>query len=184
MKLAIVIGHSKIAQGAMSTDPLNMSEYEFNTVIAENMFRYGKDKGLDVKVFTRDEIGIVGAYRLVNKWVGEDRGVCIELHFNAANTKAQGTEVLYDTVPSSNEEFSQVVHDDLCVLFKRIGKTNRGIKLVDVGRGARNLAECKVIGCLVEPFFGDNVSDAKLAKDNMTAYPVCLVNSVLKYLTP
>lgn len=181
MKLAIVIGHSKDKKGALATLPLNQYEYDYNTDVAQFMFRFAMNENLNCKIFTRDNIGVVGAYKAVSDWAGKDPAVCIELHFNAADTKARGTETLFDNDPLDCIEFARDIHQRVCSVFKRQGKQDRGIKLVDEGRGAKNLAECKIVGCLIEPFFGDNKEDAALGLSKKVEYAKCLVEGVKVY---
>ena len=159
-KLAIVIGHSETDPGAMATDPINSSEYKYNTELAEIIYRCAREKGLGAQVFTRNKHGLVGCYTEVNEWAKHSNAVCIELHFNAFDGKTRGTETLFDDDPDDSIDFARLCHEALCMLLKREGKQNRGIKKRLDGRGAKNLALCKVTGCLVEPFFGDNKDDA------------------------
>ena len=180
MKLAIVVGHSKDKKGAYAVGPINQHEYDFNIEVAQNAYQAAMLSGIQTKIFLRDSIGIVGAYKEVNKWADENT-VCIELHFNSFNGKAQGTETLFDKDPVESIEVAREVHEAVCALFDRRGKLDRGLKLIDDGRGAKSLAECKVPGCLIEPFFGDNKNDAILANSLRLEYAKTIVFGVLSY---
>lgn len=183
MRLAIIIGHSKSAPGALAVAPINQHEYFYNTEVAQEMYRYARELGLDCCIFTRDDGGVKGAYARAREWAGSEPAVAIELHFNAANGKASGTETLYDAEPASNKEFAHEIQAAMCALFNRTGKQNRGAKLIERGdRGHANLAECTMIGCLVEPFFGDNKDDAELGERLKMQYARALVGAVKKYL--
>lgn len=179
-KVAFLIGHDEKRQGAVSS--LGQSEYSYNSEVASAAFRLAKNAGLDAKVFTRNNWGIKGAYKAINKWIeeGED-GVAIELHFNAYNKTVRGTETLFDDDPADSIEFARHVHDAVCDAFKRKGKQNRGIKKRLEGAGAYNLAQCEVPGCIIEPFFGDNPDDAKLGKELLFEYAQALVDGTLEY---
>lgn len=180
MKLAIVVGHSKDKKGAYAIGPINQHEYDFNLEVAQNAYQAAMLSGIQTKIFLRDKIGIVGAYQEVSKWADENT-ICIELHFNSYNGKARGTETLFDNDPPESIEVAREVHEAVCALFNRRGKDDRGLKLIDQGRGAKNLAECMVPGCLVEPFFGDNKDDALEANGLRLEYAKALIFGVLSY---
>ena len=180
-KFAIIVGHEKLKDGASAGAPLNTSEYPFNKQVAEFMYQYAREKGLDCKIFFRDKIGMSGAAKNVNDWKAD---CCIELHFNSTSSESvSGTETLYDIGPSDNAEFAEIVQRKMCELFKRKGKSNRGARLLEAGdRGHYNLLAVKVTSCLVEPFFASNKSDRELMWANVTGYSRCLVDAVIEFL--
>lgn len=183
MKLAIVVGHTKVSKGAFGIKPINAHEYDYNTEVAQVMYRWAKAFGLECRVFMRDGVGISGVYEQVNEWAFGDNSVCIELHFNAANGRAQGTETLFDNDPSDSIEFAREVQSAMCMVFNRSEKGNRGLKMVQTeSRGATNLIKCKITSCLTEPFFGDNPEDAKLGQEFKLEYAKILVETALKFL--
>jgi N-acetylmuramoyl-L-alanine amidase len=181
MKLAIVVGHSKDKQGARAASPLNKTEYEYNLEVAEFVFRFAMDYGIFTRIFLRDKVGIVGAYKAVQDWAKDGDTVCVELHFNAFNKKAKGTETLFDQEPSDSIELARAVHTEVIECFKRKGKDDRGLKLIDEGRGAKSLAECKIPGCLIEPFFGDNPDEAYMGQKMKIEYAHAIVDGVKTY---
>lgn len=187
MKLAIVIGHEKKSPGSYAAAPLRLSEYDYNTEVAQLMYRFAMERGIQTKIFTRDNVGIKGVYKLVNDWAAAtiySKTVCIELHFNAANEKAKGTETLFDMDPTECIEFAREVHESVCLVFNRKGKENRGLKKLGSGdRGYMNVGECKIVSCLVEPAFGDNKDDAKLLMDLQNDYAKALVDAVTDYFS-
>lgn len=180
-KLAIVIGHEAKAKGAKATIPIDAYEYDYNTEVAQAMYRYAKNYGIECKVFTRDGVGIRGAYNLVNEWAQGHNACCIELHFNSFDGKARGTETLCDDDPSESIEFAREIQNAMCSLFKREGKQNRGIKMNN-GRGDANLDACKIPSCITEPFFGDNPLDAKLGHVYKFEYAKVLVDTAVRFL--
>lgn len=180
MRLALVVGHTKDQPGAHGVSPLNQYEYEFNLEVAQTAYQCAMTSGIQTRIFTRDGIGISGVYKQVNEWADENT-VCIELHFNYFNGKVRGTETLFDTTPSESIELARDVHEAICALFDRRNKEDRGLKLVEDGRGSKNLKLCRVPSCLVEPFFGDNKDDAKEANDLRVEYAKTLVFGVLSY---
>jgi N-acetylmuramoyl-L-alanine amidase len=181
MKLAIVVGHDIKAKGATSVGPLNVQEYDYNVDLAEHMYRSAMAKGITTRVFTRNGIGIKGAYENVRKWSDENT-VCVELHFNSYNGKVQGSETLFDKDPLESIELAREVHKEIVEVFQRKNKHDRGIKLVDYGeRGYLNLNLCKIPSCIVEPFFGDNPADAELGYKLKHQYADAIVDAVFTY---
>lgn len=176
MRLAIIVGHSKASPGAYGCAPLSSYEYDWNSAVAQEMYRFAKENGLDAAIFHRDRISIESVANFVNKWEAD---AAIELHFNAANTKATGTETLHD----DSKELAEIVQSEMCSLFSRQGKQNRGVKLLTDGdRGNRSLKAIKVPAVIVEPAFGDNKDDALLLVQNQVKYAHCLVMAVIEFL--
>jgi hypothetical protein len=126
----------------------------------------------------RDGVGIAGAYKKANALKPD---ACIELHYNAFNKVALGTETLC-TVDSKDQGFAKIVHKNICVVFER-GGMSRGVKVLPrSARGGGNIyAMPAYSNCLVEPFFGDNPSEAKLAQDKQSAYAKCLIYSFVEW---
>jgi hypothetical protein len=183
VKLAIIVGHTKTAPGAQAVGPLSMSEYRFHRdIVAPEMLRVAKNKGIEAKVFLRDGIGMSGAARAVNKW-GTGKACSIELHFNSATPAAFGTETLYDSFPASGQRLAQMVQSAMCEVLGRTERGNRGIKLTNSGRGAHNLISVKIPACLVESTFaGANSSESKLLMNNAEELGAALVGAAEKFL--
>lgn len=181
-KLGVVVGHEKKAPGAKMAAPYNLHEYPFNTEIARLMHEYAlKRYGGMVKVdiFFRDGVGIWGAYQNAIK------GLCdcvIELHFNAFNGKAFGTETMCS--PDSNDvQFAHIVQKAMVQLYKREGKGDRGVLTISKSaRGGGNVHSFPGgVNCLVEPFFGDNPTEAKMGMELKKEYAACLVDAAVQW---
>lgn len=179
--LVLIVGHNAKAPGAYGVAPLSMGEYPYNkNLVAPECIRYGRSKGFTVEVLTKDAMGTsaVGAKATsLVKAVG--KGCVIELHFNAYNGQASGTETLYSTKIPGSKLFAEIVQRNMVEVFDR---PNRGLKLRNTGRGASNLAAVGVPCCLVEPLFGDNKTDALLLRDRADDYAHALVNAAIEYL--
>lgn len=183
MRLAIVVGHTKLASGAFAVDPIRQSEYYFNTEIAEIMYRHARSIGLECRIFLRDQIGVAGAYAEANIWAKGHKSCLIELHFNAANGKAKGSETLYDKDPLESKQFAELVQAAMKTVFNRTGKQDRGLKLIEPNeRGGRNLLLCTFPSVLVEPFFGDNKEECELALKVKNQYAESLVKASFAFL--
>jgi N-acetylmuramoyl-L-alanine amidase len=175
-KLGVVVGHEKNAPGADLCKPYGLSEYEYNSEIAHLIFEYGSEMDLDVEIFFRDGVGISGAYKKARAAMCD---VIIELHFNCANAKASGTEVL-SSKEAKDLRLSKIVLQHLTKLFKL---PNRGVKVVEGLRGGQSVTSFPGgANCLVEPAFGDNPKDAKLLMGLKHEYAKALVSAAREYL--
>lgn len=184
VKLAIIVGHTRNASGAQMGKSLE-SEYVFNTRIANFMADLCKVKFPQIvpKIIYRDGIGIEGAYRVADQV--EKCDLAIELHFNAANGRATGTETLCTSAPN-DVEFAHMIQKQMCRVFGRSddkAKGDRGVKAIArTARGGGNVHSFPGgANCLVEPFFGDNAEEEKMAYEKQREYAECLLDGVLLY---
>jgi N-acetylmuramoyl-L-alanine amidase len=167
-RLAVIVGHSKKHPGSRGVFPLAVMEYDFNHEIAMSIYLEAKQIGLDCRVFTRDGISIEKVGELVSTWCGKD-GLAVELHCNSFDGKTAGTETLYDEQPSTNKDFSTLMHQELIKIFGKQRRADRGIRIrstkdIDASndRGAINMESVTCTSCLLEPVFWDNEHEAKL----------------------
>lgn len=178
VKLAVIVGHEKKAQGAVMAQPFGKSEYDFNSGVAAYMHKYAKAQVpmVEIEIIYRDGLGISGAYARARQLLCD---AAIELHFNAFNGKVVGTETL-TTPDSSDMDFAHIVHRKCCEVFGRDGQS-RGVKaLSKSARGGGNVHSFPGgVNCLVEPFFGDTHSEASLAMNRRDEYAEALVQAVV-----
>ncbi|MDJ0628829.1 MAG: N-acetylmuramoyl-L-alanine amidase [Rhodobacter sp.] len=158
MRLAVVIGHNSVAQGAVRGDS-GESEYVFNGRLADLMADRAPAMGIDLRVFRRVAGGgyrreIERVYDQVDQW-GADAS--IELHFNgSSNPDASGTETLSSGTALSLR-LAAAVQDEMVIA---LGLRNRGIRTVAADdRGGRSLIAGRAPAILVEPFFGSSARD-------------------------
>ena len=176
-RLAIIVGHSKNRPGARAGEPLQQYEYTFNSEIAKSIERRGRDCGLAVQTFFRDDVGIAGAYRNASSYQPE---AIIELHFNAATPAAHGAETLYSSVNPQSEKLAQLLQKSMC---DALGSRDRGIKHIKKGgRGYGNVSASSLPSALVEPFFGSNTADCENAVEKKCFYVKGLVDAVLEFI--
>lgn len=179
MKFALVVGHTIEAPGAKAVAPINQHEYYFNKAVAEKAVLHAKTQGVECRIFLRDAGGLKGAYMQLNRWKPD---ACVELHFNAANQKATGTCTLYGKSNPRNSSLASDVQKALCTLYSRDKKTDRGTKLLTaVDRGYANVhyAECPSV--LIEPFFGDAESDAKIGFEKQDELSVAIIQCLINF---
>lgn len=162
--LAVVVGHTRSSPGAQGKAPplprnpdTARYEYAWNSNLAEMIKKRADASGIRCSVFFRDSGGITGAYARVRQWRPE---ATVELHFNAFNERARGTETLFAL--SSSRAWAQALQDEFVALYERKGSLNRGLKdRSGGGRGHLSLTQISP-SALIEPFFGDEPSDAEL----------------------
>ena len=179
MKLALVVGHTIEAPGAKAVAPLNQHEYYFNKTLAEKAVIYSKTQGVECRIFLRDAGGLKGAYLQLNRWKPD---AAIELHFNAANKIATGTCTLYGKSHPRNPVLAEAVQSAMVNLFKRDKKGNRGTKLLTaLDRGYANVhyAECPSV--LIEPFFGDVETDAKMGIEKQDELAIIIIQCLINF---
>lgn len=140
MKYAIIVGHTAKAKGAYS-HYLNCYEYDWNLDFA---------KRIGLEYATRDAGGLSLAHKKLEHTDGT-----IELHLNALNGKATGTETLY--VTENSRELAELVHK---TIISVLGIRDRGVKKLSPNdRGFQNLSISKKPCILIEPAFMDNRID-------------------------
>lgn len=177
--LVVIVGHEKKAPGADFA--LGGSEYEYNSDIARRMKEYALTKYpyLAVEIVLRDGIGIGGAYRKAATFKPD---ACIELHFNAFNKIAQGSETLC-SVDYEDRKLAGIIQTKICAVFERGGQS-RGVKvLARNDRGGQSVYSLPgSANCLPEAFFGDNPNEAKMANEKRVAYSAALLDGVVEWL--
>lgn len=153
---AIVVGHTDRSKGAAGTAPINQREYPWNRDLAERINALCHSRGITSRIFYRDRIGIRGAYRQVGAW---GAAFVVELHFNAFNGRAHGTETLYDADRNeASKAWAQRLQDGMLSV---LGLRDRKLKELQPGdRGYTSVSALNIPSALIEPFFGDNPSDA------------------------
>ena len=179
--LAIVIGHSPRGDpGMCGVPPLpakpedGKCEYFWNRELASFIKEELAAIGVPSEIFHRNKpggSGILDAYREVIRWRPK---ATVELHFNAHDGTAEGSETIYE-LPGS-KSWAQKLQGGLVGLFGHQGKLSargakldRGIKLAsENGRGKLSLVQISP-SALIEPFFGDNTTDAGRGVNNKRA---------------
>lgn len=181
--LGIIIGHEKNAQGAVNVITKE-TEYVYNTELAQMISAIAQDHGVNVFIETRDVGGVKEAF---HRLLARKPKAIIELHFNAADGRATGTETLF----SDDDDQSGVVEQLLAVIVNKkmseaLGLRNRGVKEV-FSEGERcfyNISLRHDLPCiLVEPGFGDNEIDALSMKQNKEALARAIVEGFIKWVS-
>lgn len=199
-KIAIVVPHEYEKPGAYANPPLNMSEYDYGSLIADKMASYIQtlDRVNDLfsceaEIFFRDGVGISGCYSRVKSWIEQyalDHAAIIEPHFNAAplsvKGRASGTEVLYcddKDIPGLYEkEFAAIILESLVDV---LGTKNRGLKPRPESSGEAGWYNLNQVmeypSLLPELFFGDHSEDATKGLVRMDQISRSMVDGIVQF---
>lgn len=136
----------------------------------------------DVEVYTdRDDANLSVVVENVNVACGVD-DICIDIHFNAFNTQAQGSEIL---IPHNFTEVEKMLAQDLLASIAFTLKTkSRGVKKESSGQHKR-LAMLSDIDCnsiVVEICFCDNNEDALKYQSKFNDLAYAMANVILEYV--
>jgi hypothetical protein len=154
MKIALVIGHTELSGGAYS-QKLKSNEFNYNSKVAEIVA-----KNLpNVQVFKHTSYNLGYKAMILNtaKKIN-DFDIVFELHFNASNGIANGSEALFYFANPKGKEIALNFSKLMQQTFK---KKNRGAKSLynESHRGFHAVAIPKPTTIILEPFFGDNDND-------------------------
>ena len=153
MKVAIIVGHSILKNGTCTSAKGEVLEYSYCKELAPIVQKYLKSKGHQVDVIICPEREFTKAYQEKTYKLGKINGkgydLIVELHLNAYNGTAKGTEVLYYS--NKGKEYAQRVNDKLDDIF-----TDRGIKK---RTDLYILTKTEPVAILVECFFCDSKED-------------------------
>jgi len=180
-RLAIVVGHTNAKPGAQAVAPIEQQEYHWNLDVADRIEDAARTAGIATKVCLRDGVGIGGAYEAAAAF--QPAGI-IELHFNSfSNPAVRGTETLHSEDNSKSKAFAERVHGAMINALRENGG-DRGIKVRRPGdRGHKNVsARPDIPSVLVEPFFGSNPAECRLAQDRVQQYAEGLVTAFRKFV--
>jgi N-acetylmuramoyl-L-alanine amidase len=181
VRLAIVVGHNRIAQGANAVAPLSQSEFVFNNKVAREMEESASHYNITAQIFNREPSSsykeeIREAYAKVAAW---NPDCAIELHFNsAASPSASRSEVFCRKGSLDAAALSEQILEEIVGLLQL---HDGGVKRIDVeDRGGQSVyALPNIPTALVEPFFGSNRSDClKVAGVGEEALALCYLRGV------
>lgn len=180
MKVALIVGHERKAQGGSNMD--GTTEYTFNKELAQRIAPVLISMNFEPVIIYRDGTTYSKLPAKVNK-VNPD--IAVSLHCNAFNRLATGTETLHYI----NSERSQRLA--LCMqrhMVKALGLRDRGLRPVNAkhkGRkGDKGGHLCKYTNMptvILEPCFIDNNKDLATARANFDALALAIANGVKDY---
>jgi N-acetylmuramoyl-L-alanine amidase len=179
-RIALVVGHNQIQQGAVRVTPDKATEY----VWCGRLCDMASNLSPDIRVFRREfkQAGVSAelraCYAEVDAW-GAD--VSAEIHFNAfASPAATGTETLYAT--GAGKIVAQRVQS---AVVAALGLPDRGAKPVGASaRGYTSLISGKAPAVLLELYFGSNSDDCRRADLRRGEVATALVRALGGPLVP
>ena len=148
-RVVLVPGHSFVDPGAVN-GRLNLKEYDCVLEMTLELFKGDDWKDIDIVLKGRNTYGT-----LPEEINSLNADYVIELHLNAADGKAQGTEVLYCESSKTGKEMAGIIQSKL---VKHLKYTDRGIKAIgSEERGANILWKTKAPCVIVESCFIDSL---------------------------
>lgn len=181
-KLAVVIGHTERAKGAVS--PWIGSEWDFHHTDAVMKAIRSAAEGtiVDARFLTFDPMA--GGYHArckamakeINAW-GAD--LVVELHFNSFRTsQANGTETLH-TGTKASLKYAELLQSCAVDCF---GLNDRRLVLVPkvTSRGGGLIRRVRAPAALIEPGFGSNKNDALAMREHWPEFAKDLISIAAK----
>lgn len=172
-KLAVIVGHTKEFQGAQMPDPFKLTEYAYNRDLADCIRNAAKGL-LDVEVILRDGQGLAGAYARAEQFKCD---FAIELHFNAHDGKKRGVEA-HAPMASLGYDLAHYI----CASIAQVLKFDT-FKVRSVSRASKSASNLYAFptgaNCVVLPFYGDNLEDARLGVAGMELIAAAIIRGVL-----
>lgn len=179
--VCICVGHSTKDEGARSPDN-KLGEYSFNKELADFIKAELLSAGVGTCVIVNRLTTGGGTTMSADiKAVNSIKSDCIiELHANAYNGKASGTETLYWHSSVKGKHLAECIQDEM---VKTLGLANRGLKPIDgSGRGGAVLKGSYYPMVITEPFFIDNPSDLEKAIEKKKDLGAAIAKGIVKYL--
>lgn len=156
--ICFIVGHTKESPGAYS-DYFKLPEYLFWIQRLSRFEGACKSLGVEFNFFLRDQ-GLSVAYEKATDWLEQFEKKCVvELHFNAFNKTATGGEVLV----VSNTDYERAIATSVSrAMSMATTLKERPLKELKPGdRGYSLVTQVIYPSILIEPFFGDNLSDCE-----------------------
>ncbi|OQK43992.1 hypothetical protein XM72_c10883 [Vibrio vulnificus] len=173
MRIAIVIGHSVLSQGAKN-EQLGLSEYQFNELIAQDVARELVKEGFTPFIIYRQ------AYvDLPNDINQTNPDLILSLHCNAFDAKASGTTMIYCGGSTKGKIFAECLQQSV---VNALGLRDRGIEGRTTGRGVTLLKNTKAPVVIAEPFFIDNYDEllSVLEKEDHNVLSNAYVSAIIE----
>lgn len=160
MKIFLSAGHSQLKNGTYTSAMGLINEHEENVIMVNKIANELRKDGheVDTCIIPKKTLSLAkeeANYKLTRE-KSKSYDLCIEIHFNAFNKTAKGTEVLYYS--ENGKKYATIVQDKLSTLF-----TNRGIKKRD---NLYILTKTKSPAILIEVCFCDNKEDVSIYNTN------------------
>ena len=179
--LCLVVGHCNRYAGAQSATVPPVREFDWNSVLATRIEDYMVQSGKVrvVRVWRPDNNNIATLIQRVNATKAD---YYVELHANAFNKIASGTETLYWHTSSQGKRLATAIQR-ACVTI--LGMPDRGIKArFPKDRGAFQLSKTNPVAIITEPFFIDTPRDLANATAKREALAIAIGQAIEHVANP
>lgn len=180
MKIGIVVGHNKIAQGAKNY--MGETEFSFNSRVARKLKLKLSDQSINSHVIERSHLSYLTQIEELKKTIQELKLThTFHLHFNSHSGHARGCEVLI--VSRKSEWMADIITDQLNIHYNFHERADDGVKLLTPGhRGYDMLSAVESTGAypvLIEPCFGNyRTFESKFIFENEDKYVALLCDCI------
>ncbi len=175
--IALVVGHSKSSPGAKN-DKLNMTEFDFNSTLADDLSKKLTLLNMDHEIIYRDN------YRdLPDKINNRNPNIIVSLHCNEfeeapGQREATGTEMLYYHSSEKSKFIADVFQKNI---VEALHLRNRGIKSKHVENLGGYLLRYTNAPCIItEPFFIDNDTDVNMVLRHYDDFVDAHISSIIE----
>ena len=167
-RVGIVVGHSVTDPGAVNVN--GCSEFQFNAelsyMVAVELLKYG----IDPVIIWRDR-----AYSAMPDKVNDhDVDFSIELHCNAFNTKASGSETLFFNGSRNGCKLATYIQGEVVNALMLNDRGAKGVSRDD--RGGLMLVKTAKPHVILEPLFIDNSVDLAVGGARKVELAVAIAN--------
>lgn len=181
MKIAIVVGHEKKAQGASNKN--GTTEYTFNSRLAKAIAELLTAVDIEPVIVWRDGTTYSKLPKRINKTKAD---VCVSLHCNAFNELASGSEVLHYVNSTNSERLASLIQKEV---VKVMELPDRGLRPVDAAHQGRkgdkggHLCKYTSMPCvIVESLFIDNSKDLARGEERLLLLAAAIAKGAVDYV--
>lgn len=176
MRCALIIGHSSSSPGAVN-EKHGVTEFLFNDRMARLIAQMTCQ--VEVELVYRGLPNDYGGLPARVNATGAD--FAIELHANALDARASGTEMLFWYASRKAQLLARILQDHVVGV---LGLPDRDIQPVKNSRARGGYLLCKtVMPCVIaEPFFIDTDSDLERAMNRLPELALAFAAAIEKYV--
>lgn len=172
-RVGIVVGHSVTDPGAVNEN--GCSEFGFNAELSYMVAVELLKHGMNPIIIWRDR----NYSAMPGKVNDHDVDFSIELHCNAFNTKASGSETLFFKNSSKSHMLAMYVQEEVT---DALGLHNRGVKpTTSDDRGGLMLVKTAKPHVILEPFFIDNPKDLAVGEARKVELAVAIADGCKRF---
>lgn len=169
MKICLSVGHSEKEQGAVN-QTYGVTEFQFNSALAPLIKEQLHKLGHEVVLVWRESLK-----DLPKKINATGADVAVELHCNAFNKIASGTEVLHYPSSKRGAKLAQFIQDSLVDI---LDLRDRGVKPSE----RELILRATSMPCVIlEPGFIDNDVDYLLMKNHKEELALAIASGIHEY---